>query len=84
MAHPNTGNDTPGFTQLQPVLPRPRNPTTPGDLPKTGVVAAKVGKLTNGSQVYIGVPCKDGWCQVNSNQIQRGYGFVEQSHLQFI
>lgn len=52
--------------------------------PKTGVVAAKVGKLTNGSQVYIGVPCKDGWCQVNSNQIQRGYGFVEQRHLQFI
>ena len=40
MAHPNTGNDTPGFTQLQPVLPRPRNPTTPGDLPRLMVIAA--------------------------------------------
>ena len=43
MAHPNTGNDTPGFTQLQPVLPRPRNPTTPGDLPVlTGFVGANL------------------------------------------
>lgn len=50
--------------------------------PTTGVVAVKIGKLTNGSQVSIEPPCKNGWCWVDSTQIKRGYGFVEQSHLQ--
>jgi hypothetical protein len=43
---------------------------------------AKVGTLANGSQVYIGKPCQNGWCQVNTNQIPRGFGFVEQNRLQ--
>jgi hypothetical protein len=50
--------------------------------PATGVQGAKVGTLANGSQVYIGRPCQNGWCQVNTNQIPRGFGFVEQSHVQ--
>ena len=32
MAHPNTGNDTPGT--FSPAGLSPRNPTTPGDLPQ--------------------------------------------------
>ncbi|BCI88536.1 hypothetical protein NIIDMKKI_37420 [Mycobacterium kansasii] len=39
---PNTGNDTPGFTQLQPVLPHSRNPTTPGNLPRADMADAGV------------------------------------------
>src|SRR5258705_2856278 len=34
MAHPNTGNDTPG-QRSSTVRPRSRNPTTPGDLPSS-------------------------------------------------
>ncbi|OOK64099.1 hypothetical protein BZL30_9214 [Mycobacterium kansasii] len=30
---PNTGNDTPGFTQLQPVLPTPETPPPQGTYP---------------------------------------------------
>jgi hypothetical protein len=29
------------------------------------------------------MPCKNGWCQVNSSVIQGGNGFVEQAHLKF-
>jgi hypothetical protein len=50
--------------------------------PANGVVGLKIGTLPNGSQVYLGSPCNNGWCRVNSNQIQSGYGFVEQGHLQ--
>jgi hypothetical protein len=49
--------------------------------PATGVRGLKIGTLKNGSQVYSGVPCKNGWCQVNSSVIQGGNGFVEQAHL---
>lgn len=51
--------------------------------PANGVRGVKIGTLTDGSQVYSGVPCKNGWCQVNSSVIQGGHGFVEQAHLQF-
>jgi hypothetical protein len=51
--------------------------------PATGVRGLKIGTLKNGSQVYSGVPCKNGWCQVNSSVIQGGNGFVEQAHLKF-
>ena len=51
--------------------------------PATGVRGLIIGTLKNGSQVYSGVPCKNGWCQVNSSVIQGGNGFVEQAHLQF-
>jgi hypothetical protein len=48
----------------------------------TGVRGAKIGTLTNGSQVYLGTPCAQGWCRVNNSQIKTGFGFVEQAHLQ--
>jgi hypothetical protein len=50
--------------------------------PATGVRGAKIGTLTNGSQVALDRPCQDGWCHVNSNQIPQGDGFVEQIRLQ--
>ena len=51
--------------------------------PATGVVGAKVGTLEDGQGVYLGRPCENGWCRVNSSFIPRGYGFVEESHLRF-
>jgi hypothetical protein len=51
--------------------------------PATGVVGGKIGTLKDGQGVYLGQPCNNGWCQVNSGSISRGYGFVEQSHLRF-
>lgn len=51
--------------------------------PATGVRGLIIGTLKNGSQVCSGVPCKNGWCQVNSSVTQGGNGFVEQAHLKF-
>jgi hypothetical protein len=51
--------------------------------PGTGVVGRKIGTLKSGTQVYVGVPCTNGWCQVNGSEIPGGFGFVEQARLKF-
>lgn len=51
--------------------------------PTNGVAGLKIATLPGGTQVGLDGACKSGWCRVNSNQIPQGFGFVEQSQLQF-